>query len=458
MLPKTYKPMTHQAKSLKHNDKTPIVFDTSDAGTGKTGVRIWAFAKRRAKGGGCMLVIASRSLLQNAWGNDLHKFAPHLTYSIARAANRDAAFAANADVYITNHDAAKWLAKQKPAFFKKFSELVIDESTAFKHHTSQRSKAMAKVAKHFKYRAALTATPNSNSITDVWHQALLLDGGARLGTQFFAFRSTVCTPTQVGNMANAIKWTDKDGAEEAVFGLLSDITVRHRRADCIDLPPSHQYTVPYELSPKQRRDYDALERSSILSLQTGNVTAINAAAVATKLLQVASGAVYDGTGHYHVVDTGRYDLVLDLCEERPHALVFFLWKHQRDLLTAEADRRGKSFGLLDGNTSDRDRNQLVSAYQAGQYDILFAHPKSAAHGLTLTRGTSTIWTSPTYDLEIFVQGSSRQNRIGQKNKTETIVVVAPGTLDEKVYERMNEKNGRMSNLLDLFSLSTEEMA
>jgi SNF2 family DNA or RNA helicase len=92
----------------------------------------------------------------------------------------------------------------------------------------------------------------------------------------------------------------------------------------------------------------------------------------------------------------------------------------------------------------------VQGYQAGVYQAMFAHPKSAAHGLTLTRGNSTIWSCPTYDLEIFKQGSKRQHRIGQTQKTENIVIVAKGTIEERVYDLMLAKDARMTNLLELF--------
>lgn len=450
------KPFKHQLTSLKHNDKTPIVFDVSDPGTGKTYVRITAFAKRRAKGGGCLLVMAPRSLLRTVWFNDFKKFAPHLKVSVADADNRAEAFAADADVYVTNIDAAKWLVQQKPAFFKKFSELDIDESTAYKHHTSQRSKAIAKVAKYFKYRCCMTGTPNGNTITDIWHQVQLLDDGKRLGFSFYKFRDAVCTPNQVGRQAQMIKWTDKDGAEEVVFGLLSDIVIRHRFEDCVDIPANHQYPLEYELTAKQLRAYLELEATQMLLLNAKNsaVVAINAAAVATKLLQVASGAVYDGTGEYQVVDRARYELILDLIEQRKHSLTFFLWKHQRDLLVEEAEKRGIKYCVLDGGTSDRDREEMVMGYQAGVYQTMFAHPKSAAHGLTLTKGTATIWSSPTYDLEIFKQGSKRQHRMGQTEKTETIVIVAKDTIEQKVYDSMLAKDARMTNLLDLFGTLT----
>jgi len=443
---------SHQDVSIRHNDLHPVVFDCSDPGTGKTFVRIAGFAKRRKSGGGCLLVLAPRSLLRSVWVNDIAKFAPQLRVSVADAANREKAFAADADVYVTNVDAVKWLAEQKPAFFKKFSELVVDESTAYKHHTSQRSKAAAKIAGHFKYRCCMTGTPNSNSITDVWHQAMILDGGKRLGTSFYKFRDAVCAPHQVGRNVHAVRWEDKEGSEEAVFGLLSDIVIRHKFEECVDIPPNHRYSLEYDLTPKQIKAYVEMEHTQMLTLagKSPSVMAVNAAAVATKLQQIASGAVYDGTGGYKVIDTGRYEMCLDLVEQRKHTLVIFQWKHQRDALVEEAERRGLTFAVLDGDTTDRERVDIVTRFQLGQYRVIFGHPKTVAHGYTLTKGTTTIWASPTYDLEQFAQGSKRMHRLGQTEKTETIIITAKDTIDEKVYAMMTEKGGRMTRLLDLF--------
>jgi hypothetical protein len=465
-----YKPMKHQTHSMKVMDKTPVIFDMSDPGTGKTAVQIWAFAKRRKKSGGCALVFAPRSLLRSAWEDDFKKFAPHLVCSVANAEKREEAFAAPADVYITNVDAAVWVLKQKPAFFKKFDTLIIDEVSAYKHHTSARSKAINKIKKYFKYRSVLSGTPNSNTICDIHNPVGILDDGKRLGKSFFGFRSAVCAPTQVGPRPEMVAWADKDGAEEAVFGLISDITVRHRFEDCIDIPETTRFSATYHLTSKQKKAYLEMEATQMMTLVAKkdlpaaaaarlrgeklpytNVTAINAAAVYTKLLQIASGAVYEAQDKYHVVDTGRYEMIMDMVEARKHPLVFFLWKHQRDQLIALAEKRGMTYCVMDGNASDKERIDMVKHYQSGFYDVMFAHPKSAAHGLTLTKGTSTIWSSPTSDLEWFNQGNKRQARNGQKEKTEIIVIVAEGTIETKVYERLMAKDKRMSNLLDLFS-------
>lgn len=450
-----YKPYKHQAKSIKFGATSDEMFDMSDAGTGKTLVHMKVFEERAKKKGGSLIVLAPKSLLTPAWGNDLKKFCPDLDVSIAYAENRAQAFQSGHDVYVTNHDAAKWLSEQPKGFFKGLGvvDLVVDESTAYKHHTSQRTKAVNKIRDHFERCRILTATPNSNTICDLWAQAYLLDRGRRLGPSFYAFRNTVCIPTQVGPRREMIQWRDREDAEEAVFGLLADITVRHRLEDCIDIPENHQYELNYELTPKQMQAYRSMEMTQMATFgKDKSAIAINAAAVTTKLLQIASGAVYESADKYHVVDRSRYEMTMDLVEERRHSVVFFLWAHQRDLLVDEAKKRKIKYAVIDGKTSIKERNQIVDDYQAGFYQTVFAHPQTAAHGLTMTRGTATIWPSPTYNAEWFKQANHRIYRNGQTKKTETIVILADKTIDMKVYHQvLMPKSNRMFNLLDLFT-------
>lgn len=440
----------HQAASTRFLLPIDRALDASDPGTGKTRVQIEVFVSRRKRGGGCALVVAPRSLLRSAWQDDFAKFAPHIKTVIAPAEKRAEAFAQDADVYITNTDAVNWLAKQKPSFFKRFDTLIIDEITSFKHRTSQRSKALNKIKKHFKYRYGLTGTPNSNSITDIWHQVFILDDGQRLGKSFFQFRASVCTPEQIGPQPNMLKWVDKPGAEMAVGHLLADMVLRHKFEECVDIPPNHMYSVPYHMSPKQAKAYQQMERDAITLLESGRiVSSVNAAGVMTKLLQIASGATYSDEDGYAPIDTGRYELVADLVEQRAHSLVFFNWTHQRDFLLKEFQARGITCVVIDGKTSDRERKEAVDHFQAGFYRVLLAHPQSAAHGLTLTKGTTTIWASPTSNLEHFLQGNKRIYRAGQTEKTETIVVLAPGTVEDKVFTRLQEKDARQSSMLEL---------
>lgn len=439
----------HQKATLRKARKTPRLLDLSDPGTGKTRAHLEAFAERRKKGGKTALVIAPKTLLASAWGEDAVRFVPDMKVSLAYAENREEAFLEKADLYITNTDATKWLAKQPKRFFSTFDSLIIDESSTFKHRTSQRSKALAKIKNHFKYRTLLTGTPNSNSITDIWHQAFIADDGQRLGSNFFKFRMAVCYPEQIGPKIQHLKWVDKDGAEEAVAGLLADITIRNDFEECMDIPPNHTYPVSFTMPARLQSQYLKLEEHTILELEKGEVVAVNAAVLRNKLLQLCSGAVYTQGGKYEVLDTSRYELVSELVKERKHSIVFFNWAHQKEELIRLLTKEGVTHGVIDGNTPIAKRKALVASYQAGFLQTMLLHPQTGAHGLTLTRGTATIWCSPIYQADFLKQGKHRIWRGGQTQRTETILVQAEGTVEEKVYARLNGKSERMISFLDL---------
>lgn len=439
----------HQIESVTFFESRPRGFDASDPGTGKTRVQIELFAARRSRGGGCALILAPKSLLRSAWAQDFSRYAPQISVSIAYAENREDAFARDADVYITNIDAARWLAGRPPAFFRRFDTLIIDEISYFKHRTAQRSKAVNKIKKFFANRYGLTGTPNANAITDVWHPLYIIDDGQRLGSSFFSFRSHTQIPKQVGPQPNMLRWEDKPGSAEAVSSLIRDITIRHEFEKCTDIPPNFLYSVPFTLSPSHRKAYSEMEEHALVFLQDNTISAVNAAVVTNKLLQIASGAAYAENGEYALIDTARYELIVDLVEARKHCLVFFNWTHQRDELIKEMEKREITYAVIDGSTTSRQREEAVDMFQRGFYRAILAHPASAAHGLTLTRATTTIWSSPTYNLEHFEQGNRRIYRLGQASKTETICVLGGDTLESDVFATLVDKGKRQLDLLRL---------
>jgi SNF2 family DNA or RNA helicase len=446
---------SHQEETKQFGLVTPRVFDMSDAGTGKTRAWLEVLRVRKNVRGGKVLVIAPKTILKNAWADDIEKFAPELTYVIAYAHNRDAAFSEDVDIYITNHDAVKWLTKKsnlaKYIKGRDFHTVLIDESTAFKHRNSQRSKALATLVGNFEYRTCLTGTPNPNGLMDLWHQVHLLDDGGHLGNSYWRFLNTVCTSIQVGPSPQHKRWEDKPGAVEATAGLLEDITIRHVFEECTDIPENHTYTVSFELSAEHRRAYEILKEHAILELKEGGISAFNAGVLANKLLQMASGAVYDDQGVVQHYDNGRYELVLDLAAQREQCVVAFNWVHQRDHLVDLANKRGLTCGVIDGKVSSKYRERVVELFQAGLIKVIFGHPASMAHGLTLTKGTTTIWASPVYNAEHFTQLNKRIYRIGQKKRTETLLVTAGSTIDTEVARRLMGKIQKMDDLLEMLT-------
>lgn len=432
------------------------VFNTSDPGTGKTRATLEGY---RRSLGGRLLVIAPLSILDPAWGNDIRQFLPGFNYAIAHGTpvKRLRAFESGADIVITNHDGVKWLRDNKH-LLADFSHCAVDESTAFKNGQSQRSKALNSIADCFEYLALLTGTPNSNSILDLWHQVFLIDRGQRLGTKYWGFRSSTCTPQQVGADPRAVTWIEKPGARDMVGEMIKDITIRHRFEDCQDIPKNSLSMVTLDMPKWLEKQYKLLEEQFVIELEDGTmVNAIHAGSKVKKMLQLLSGALYDANGEVVKVHTDRYDLILQMVEEREHSLVAYNWQHEVDNLELLSAKKGLKYAIINGKVPAKERNSIVTRYQAGELDVIFAHPQSAGHGLTLTQGRSTIWASPTYNAEHYEQFNRRIYRAGQKHKTETIRVGYADSKEIEVYEKLDNKLDAMGSLLDYFSNYTKQV-
>ena len=443
------KPFKHQTTTTDFILSKPGVLVTSDPGTGKTRSVIDAFVKR-GFGDGRMLVLAPLSILEASWGDDIRKFAPQLSYSVAYAKNRKKAFDEETDVVITNHDAVKWLA-QNPGYLEPFSTVCIDEFTAFKNANSQRSKSVAKIMREFDYRIAMSGTPNSNTILDIWHPTYLIDDGERLGKRFYGFRSAVCQP-QFNGFANV--WIDRSDAQEIVASALFDINIRFALEDCISMPTQVISTRFVDLNQKTMDAYKTLADDSVLYTAKGTINAVHAGAKVKKLLQLCTGAIYDENGNAQGIHAERYDLVMQLVQERKHSLVAFNWKHERDHLVELAEKLSIKYGVIDGSTAAHKRKDIVDRMQAGQLQVVFAHPQSAGHGLTMTKATTVIWASPTYNAEHYQQFNRRIYRAGQTQRTEVVRIAAQNTWEPEVYDKLETKLGRMDELLGILNQTT----
>jgi hypothetical protein len=437
------KPFEHQKVTtdfIKDNNRCLI---TSDPGTGKTRSVLDAIVDRESR----TLVLAPLSILEASWGDDILKFTPNLSYAVAYAKNREKAFKSDARVVITNHDAVKWILKSKH-LLDGFDTLVIDEFTAFKNKDSQRSKAMLKLSTLFENRIAMSGTPNSNGICDVWHPALIVDEGERLGRRFYSFRASVCTP-RFNGFAN--EWVQKDNAEETVAAALSDINIRYELTECIDMPPQTITTMYVTLPKKIMNQYKTLSEDSVLYTGKATINAVHAGSKVKKLLQLCTGSVYDEHGDVQSIHSERYDLVMQLVSQRAQSLVAFNWKHEQRYMVELADKLGIKHATIDGSVAAHKRKEIVDRLQAGQLQVVFCHPQSAGHGLTMTKAKTVIWASPTYNAEHYQQFNRRIYRAGQTEKTEVIQIAARDTWEPDVYAKLEGKVERMDELLGILN-------
>tara|TARA_R110000868_G_scaffold36278_17_gene128907 strand:- start:6524 stop:7738 length:1215 start_codon:yes stop_codon:yes gene_type:complete len=403
-----------------------------------------------------MLVLAPLSILQPSWGGDIEKFTKY-SFAIAHGTpeKRLKLLEKDVDIVVTNHDAVKWLAKH-PKLLANFSHIVVDEFTAFKNRTSQRSRAIKTLTDIIPHAWFMSGTPNSNTILDIWYPVKLLDGGKSLGPTFWKFRSQVCEPVQVGPNPQHIEWRDKENIEEDVADLLKHMTIRFDFEECLDIPENKVSNITLEMPQWLRTKYETFIEQSYIETEEGHMTALHAGAKVKKALQMLSGAVYNDQGEVFKVHTERYALIMDLIKERKQCVIGFNYRHERANLVEMAEKQGVTYGVIDGSVKVGDRNHYISEFQNRKIQALFIHPKSGGHGLTLTAGTATIWASPTYDAEHYAQFNKRIHRAGQTKKTETIRIAYEGSKEIEVYEKLDGKMGRMEELLSLLQQYSRE--
>jgi SNF2 family DNA or RNA helicase len=388
--------------------------------------------------------------MKAAWFNDVKTFTPDLKVAVATgtAAQKLAILAeARYDVVITNHDSVKLIAEK--GVYTLFDTCVVDESTAFKSGSAARTKALLKLGKQWRNRIGMSGTPTPQSILDLWAQLKFVRPDKL--PLFGAFRNEVCAPVtkRYANGLKVTEWQEKQGVRPALIAYFSDTIIRFAKEDCVDLPERSFRTMTIELSSSLRKIYNDFRDNAIMQLGEAVATSVHAGALAQKLLQIASGFVYDEGRDAHCLSEERYELIAELVQERAHTLVAFSFKAQRDHLTEVFKRKEISFAVIDGDTPDNRRHQIVAEFQSGVYQAVLCHPKSAGHGLTMTKADTVIWTGAVANTEWFEQFNARNYRIGQNQHTEVIMIAAEDTYEQKLYQRLMHKRDQQLDLLEL---------
>lgn len=405
-----------------------------------------------------VLVIAPKKVAEGTWSTEAQKW-DHIqdlrvSTALGSEAQRSTALERIADVYVINRENVVWLCDKYQHAWP-FDMVIVDEASSFKSHTAKRFKALASVSGKIRRMVLLTGTPSPNGVMDLWSQIFLLDGGQRLERRFTWFREKYFEPDARGAYGQIFSYKPKMGADEKILEKISDICISMKAEDYLTLPDMIYDTVPVVLDPKAEKTYREMEKEMVLQVDEENITALSAAALSIKLLQLANGAVYDEDGTVHHVHDCKLDALAELVEglraRGRSALVFYQYKHDRDrILQMLRGTPGIRTGMLEG-TDD------IDAWNLGELDVLLAHPASTAYGLNLQAGgCHVIWFGQTWNYEQYVQANARLHRQGQK---ETVIVhhlVSVGTRDEDVIKALEHKDEAQQFVLDSLKARIKE--
>ena len=387
------------------------------------------------------LVIAPLRVAISTWPEEIKKWEhlKYLTYSVVTGSEKERldALKKSAHIYIINRENVDWLIT-KSGFKWFFDMVVIDELSSFKSYQAKRFKSLLKVRPKVKRIVGLTGTRSSNGLMDLWAEFRLLDMGERLGRYITHYRQNFFIPDK-RNQQMIFSYKPKDGAEKQIYSLISDITISMKSKDFLKMPECVLNEVEVYLSEKERRLYDRLKADMVLKLEDEEIDAVNAASLSNKLLQMASGAVYnDDKESIHIHDR-KLDALEDLIEGANGKPVLIAYWYKSDL-----KRIKDKFDVRELKTSEDFKE-----WNQGNIPVAIIHPASAGHGLNLQAGGSTlIWFSLTWSLELYEQTNARLYRQGQKETVVIHHILTKGTIDEDVMKSLENKNKTQAALID----------
>lgn len=413
------------------------------------------FAVRRC------LVVAPKKVAEATWTNEAAKW-QHLQHLrvipvTGSVQQRIRALNTPGDVWVMSRDNVVWLTEHYRNAWP-FDMVVLDELSSFKNYAAQRTKALGWIRPHIKRIVGLTGTPAPNGLMDLWAQINLLKPRA-LEKNITHYRTRYFERNYNGH-----GYTPKPGADEAIQSLIRDFCISMKAEDYLELPDCVTNVIPVVLDSKAKKQYDKLEAEAALQMEDAEITALNAAALTNKLLQLCNGAVYteepvlgadgkpeqDKDGVYKTqrrtieLHDNKIEAFMELIEQLSGApaLVFYSYQHDKDRILQALSKSGLRIRELQTPQDQLDWN-------AGQVDILLAHPASAAYGLNLQDGGNhVIWFGLTWSLELYQQANGRLHRQGQKQKVILHHLVVQGGADEDVMAALEGKAETQDKLLE----------
>ena len=443
--PGLYTPFDHQRTTASYLALRDRAFCFNEAGTGKTSSVIWAadylmqagLIKR-------VLIVCPLSIMYSAWQADVFKTAMHRTVAVAHgdASKRKKVIHGEYEFVVINFDGVGTV--QEEISKAGFDLIVIDEANAYKTASTKRWKILAKLMTPSTRLWMMTGTPASQSPLDAFGLAKLVNPS---GVPKFlgAWRDKVMT------QATRFKWVPKSDAKINVFNALQP-AIRFAKADCLDLPEVVYQTREVPLTAQVMKYYKALKNEMLIEAAGEQISAVNAAAMLSKLLQISGGAMYTDTKEVVEFDVSpRLNALMEVLDETENkVLVFVPFTHTIELLHKFLTTQGVNHDVINGAVSATGRAEIINRFQMHENPrVLIIQPQSASHGVTLTAADTVVFWSPVMSVETYLQCIARIDRVGQKNSM-TVVHLQGSEAERHIYKMLQGKVDMHESLVELY--------
>jgi SNF2 family DNA or RNA helicase len=446
--PGRHKPFAHQIETASFLTLNPKAFVFNDPGTGKTLSALWAadYLMRLKKVRRC-LILCPLSIMHDAWMSGISNSVINRSAIVAhhaQASRRIEMVQGDYEFVIVNYDGLNLIADEV-AIDGRFDLVIVDEANAYKNAGTKRWKSLNKIVRHDSMLWMMTGTPSAQSPMDAYGLAKLVNptGVPKFAT---AWRDKVM------KKLTQFKWVPKNGAAEAVFSALQP-AIRFTKEECTDLPPVLTETREIPLTPQQVKYYKLLKERMVMQASGETITAVNAAAGVSKLLQISAGAAY--TDAHEVVEfdcAPRLNVLLEVLEETNRKVIVFApFRHSIETIHQHLLKHNIGAEVIHGDVSVNKRTDIFKRFQTEPNPrILVIQPQSASHGVTLTAADTVVFYGPVMSVETYLQCIARADRIGQTGTNVTVIHLQGSDIEKRMFAQLEKRVEGHDILLNLY--------
>lgn len=446
--PGKYKPMAHQVETASFLTMHRKAFVFSEPGTGKTLSALWAadYLMQRGEVRRC-LILCPLSIMHSAWLGDLNNSIIHRSAVVAhhaQASRRIEMVQQDYEFVIANYDGLNLIASEI-ANDGRFDLVIVDEANAYKTMTTKRWKALKSIVGPNTHLWMMTGTPASQSPADAYGLAKLVNPEG-VPKFFTAWRDAVM------NKVTMFKWAPKPNAPELVHEALQP-AIRFTKEQCLDLPPVITMTREVPLTPQQAKYYNLLKEQMLVQAAGETITAVNAAAGVSKLLQISCGAAYTDDREVVEFDSSpRLNVLEEILEETSRkVLIFALFRSTIDTVEHHLKKKGIGVECIHGGITASKRADTIRRFQSEpDTRVLVMQPQASAHGITLTAADTVIFYGPLMSVEQYVQCIARSDRKGQDSDKVTVIHIQGSPIEKKMFKALEGKVSDHSLLTQMF--------
>lgn len=325
--------------------------------------------------------------------------------------------------------------------------LIMDEVQRLKNWNTQISMAARKISSD--YSVILSGTPLENKLDELYSIVEFVDN-FRLAP-YYLFKERHILTDELGNVVGYQNLNE-------IGRKLDDILIRRRKRDVkLQMPERVDKNLLVPMIKEQMAMHGEFKFQVGMPIQKWQRFHFLSDKDRKRLLMFQSQMRMACDSSYILDQKTRYDTKVDECVniitsilsgEGEKVVVFSQWERMTRLIAKELKEKEIGFEYLHGGVPSEKRKDLVDNFMNTPGSRVFLSTDAGSTGLNLQAAATIINVDLPWNPAVLEQRIGRIYCLGQQNNIQVINLVAPGSIEEGMVDKLRFKTSMFEGVLD----------